>query len=124
MVKKLKGGMSYTKTLNEDTTTIVGLSLGLSAAEIEEALEADPQGIEDVPAVDSANRKVWPIWILAANAEDDAQQIQRYDDIPVLFRERPEGSSFVWFAYNASLVTITAGAVTITASWVFDWMRD
>lgn len=123
-VKMCKAAATVDAHTTNQGPILVGLARGLSDAEIEECLEADPQKFEDVPAGEEANRAVWPIWFFPPAEETSLRNIMRVSRIPFPFKRREEGTSFVWWAYNLDTISLSAGAVQIWASWVTEWLRD
>ncbi len=69
------------------------MSTGLnSAAFVEEALEADPQGVDDTVSMEQSNRKVAPQAVLVEDSDTgDGKWIQS-QAVYMPFREIPEGS--------------------------------
>ncbi len=56
--------LNYTPADNSEGPILVGIADGaLSAAEIEEALESSPAEANDAPAIEFAQRAVWPLEI-------------------------------------------------------------
>lgn len=132
IIKKFKATMPV---LDDDWTInpgpfLLGWSVGLDDTTINEALGADPQGIDDIPATEEGNRKVFPMWIIPQNwAEPGAQQavieqLHEIEDFP--FREVPEGSSLQLWAKNigTDTPTILNHTLRVIAAFVTEWMRD
>ncbi len=105
-----------------------GLAVGLSAAEVAEAIEADPQGEMDVPATDQGNRRVFPIGTIgvdAVNSDVTPDSIKEYREIKFPWKKIPEGVGLFMFAHNHGLGALTTGTL-ITAEFVFvyEWLDD
>ncbi len=110
---------------------LVGMSTGLdTAAKVEEALEADPQDLEDVPAMEQANRKVAPQAVLTQDSDgavgggDGHWPIQRKQYMP--FKMIEEGNGLELFAYNlgSAALASTDPLVRFVGVCVGEWLRD
>ncbi len=133
-------GIRITKLVGQwfiDTLTagqgpiLVGMSTGLdTAAKVEEALEADPQDLQDVPAMEQANRKVAPQAVLTQDSDgavgggDGHWPIQRKQYMP--FRQIEEDNGLELFAYNlgAAPLSSTDPLVRFVGVCVGEWLRD
>ncbi len=110
---------------------LVGMSTGLdSAAKVEEALEADPQDLQDVPAMEQANRRVAPQAVLTQDSDgavgggDGHWPVQRKQYMP--FRQIEEDNGLELFAYNlgAAPLSSTDPLVRFVGVCVGEWLRD
>ncbi len=94
-----------------DGPILVGMSAGgLSAAEIEEAIEADPTGSFDRPAIEESNRPVWPVALLNQALEGGMLQAKGS------FNPRwtmPETIGWSWWVYNLENAALTTGSAVI-----------
>ena len=102
-----------------------GFARGLTSTEIKEALDADPSGLIDIPATEQANRDVIPMGVIPAGVAvaSEEQQIMRSARFP--WKETPEGTGLQLWAQNIDGSTLTTGMlVTLSSSFVFDWMED
>ncbi len=124
MIKQFKASVDIRdKTVNEGPIR-VGFSVGLSDAEIKEALDADPQGANDVPATEQANRKVFPVWTIPSGLVS-SNEIQVLADIHFPWKEIDEGTAVTIWAQNCDSSTLTTGAVITTLiSLVQEWLND
>ncbi len=123
-IKQLKAAFQYNGKTDDEGPIMYGLSLDLSAAEVEEALEADPQGTGDTPAIEQANRKVFPIGVF------DQKNLVRsgpimLEEVHLPWKEIEEGTGIqLWIHnYDASALT-TGGGLTMMWTAVQEWLRD
>ncbi len=124
-ISKLKTCLSYEALETLIGPVVVGLSVGLSAAEVEEALEADPQGMQDTPAMEQTDRKVFPIYMIPARTEVNNRNIQKFETIEDWpFREIDEGNSLDMWAFNIDGSALTAGIITLGMVLTGEWLRD
>ncbi len=126
VIKKMKAAYSWSGKTAAEGPVLFGYSVGLSAAEILEALQADPQHIEDTPATEEANRKVFPVLYIAKNADEKTQSnsMVKLATVPIPWRDIPEGVEFNgWaFAFDDNL---TAGLIIqMHHVYVTEWSRD
>ncbi len=98
----------------------VGFCTGLSDAEVEECIEADPQGIADVPAVEQANRKVFPVWLFPSSDSLQSQNVQKFREVSFPWKEINEGQSLSAYAYNHDTVATILGVITIAVVYVLE----
>ncbi len=104
---------------------VVGLAYGLTAAEIDEAMVADPQHIVDVPAKEQSDRAVFPVWMIGTVATGDDVAVIPIRKINFLWKEIAEGRGLHWFAFNAGAGGLTTGTVVlIESTYVGEWLRD
>ncbi len=119
-LKQFKYAPSISAKTNTEGPLIIGLSVGLSAAEIAEALLADPQGIMDEPAGERGNRRVFPLFTVGRNQNasgDAGTQINAYRNVRFPWKEIPEGVNMFWFAMNLDTSTLTTGML-VDMNWV------
>ncbi len=123
--KKVKGAISYKDKTTLEGPILFGAAMGGDASEIEEALEADPQGTNDNPAGERSNRKVWPIAMIPAASETDGRNAKLMREVYWPFKEKREGDGILFWAYNMDTATLTTGAL-ITAWFTYfgTWLRD
>ncbi len=113
----LKGGI-----VNE--FAVVGMAPStLTAAEIEEGIEADPQSSFEVPETEEAGRPTFPLAAIGGAAAQANQIIPFKNAIPWSY---PEGSSMIWWAYNPDDNSWTANSqeLIIFAKHTGVWLRD
>lgn len=106
----------------DDGPVVVGVGgPGLSTAEIEEAIEADPQSSHDAPAGEQAMR---PVWKIGAAVGDGMLN----NGLPIIVNQRwsyPEDATMAFFAYNSSGAALTTGTViTMMIKHYGVWLRD
>ncbi len=102
---------------------VVGLALNNNAAEIEEALEADPQGPQDVPAAEQTTRPVWP---LAMITQTDLGQVNNGMPIDKNLRwSFSEAQAMSVWGFNVDDSVLTTGGQVIFSMKHFGvWLRD
>ncbi len=124
-IKQMKLGMSYKNKTAGEGPIIVGIcSTTLSATEMAEALVADPQGIEDPPATEQGNRRMYPIWVIPAGPSDD-DTTHVLEEVRYPWKEMDEGSGIKIFAFNIDGNTLTTGTeITVFGPVVQEWLRD
>ncbi len=121
LIKKWMAAMSHSGLQTGDGPIIVGYSQDLSATEVAECLNADPQGDGDIPATERGNRKVVPVWVISQGGDDAPGYV-----MPARFRwpwpEMKEGTGLQMFVYNAGMSPLSAGLVVDTwNTWVQEW---
>lgn len=130
---QFKGAIEWDAKTVDEGPIIVGLSIDLSATEVTEALVADPQHVNDVPATEQGNRKVYPLFVIARKstdgswsrgtmANDDAAEVA---DLKFPWRELTEGQGIQLWAFNEGSGSLTTG-MTLGLDWsaVQEWLRD
>ncbi len=103
-----------------------GLALNNSATEIEEALEADPQGPDDFPAVEQSMRPVWPLGLFTDSGTDIVTRINdgKVQEINLRWSFSEHSALSVW-AMNLGGGTLTTGSfVTVTMKHFGVWLDD
>ncbi len=95
---------------------------GLTAAEIEEAIESRPQDLNDYPANEQVMRPVWPVEILGDASAGAGPVTVKGTVNPKWTFKSPEG--WQWWIYNtsAAAATTTGGIVTIIAKHFGVWV--
>lgn len=130
-VKKVVGNWFIDALTAGQGPIMVGMEVGLSsAALIEEAIEADPQGIDDTAAMEQSNRRVAPQAVLIQDSDgavgggDGQWNQQRKVYMP--FRNIPEGSGLGLWAYNlgSAALSSTDPLVRFVGTVVGEWLRD
>ena len=122
-IKQFKAAFTIRDATASEGPVMFGLCTELTAVEVAECLNADPQGSEDTDASDKANRKVFPLGIFQHTTNSGAQHMLEEVNYP--FKELPEGATLKWFVFNVSGATLTTGGVaTMVAVVVQEWMRD
>ncbi len=134
-IKQFKAVCSITNYPNAEGPIIVGFVLGPSNTELSEAIVADPQNIHDVPAVEQANRKVFPIWSFGPESDNNNAQgpigarggQNVYEEVNFPWKEIPEGVGLNSFVFNeGSAGGALSGDVNvfIQTVMVLEWLRD
>jgi len=108
-ISRIEGLTTHLNFVAGDNVLFGIADANLSAAEIEEALEARPTSDKDEPAMSQAMRDVWPIGV-AYSDSDGVDRIAVHTDAKtsgdggawVLKPNRTfgAGTGFVWWAYN------------------------
>ncbi len=121
---KMNVAMSYDNKTTLQGPLVIGLALALSAAEIAEALDADPQSSLDEPAQEQSRRRVFPIWhIPRLPTGSDRTHVLKNVRFP--WKRIPEDMNLFWFAFNAGAGGMTTGTVVqIEAALVGTWRND
>lgn len=131
ILKQLKGAWHWiNKTLLEGPI-IVGFSIDLSAAEVAEAINADPQHINDIPATERANRKVFPLFqtdhagTVGMYPDEGSGDAASYKEVNLPWKQILEGQGLQFFCFNADTTDLTTGMI-IEFNWVAvqEWLRD
>jgi len=103
----------------------VGFALNNNAAEIEEALEADPQGPADVPGAEQTTRPVWPLGVIQSPG-DVAGVLNQGMPIPKNLRwSFSEAQALSVYAHNNDSSALTTGTeVRFSMKHFGVWLRD
>ncbi len=124
-IKKWRYALTWKDKTSLEGPLIWGFSRGLTGTEIKEALDADPNGMIDVPATEHGNRDVIPMGMIpaAVAVASEEQQILREARFP--WKEVPEGTGLQMWVQNYDGSQLTAGwIVTLHSTFVYDWMED
>ncbi len=101
---------------------LIGMAASLTAAEIEEALEASPTGRLDDVLNTMANRPIWPLAVQQSSVTSTT------DRRVIVVQPRwslPEDGGLVYFAYNLSSSPLTTGTILSFAAKHFGvWLND
>ncbi len=124
-IKKWKAQMSFDGKTDGEGIFIVGFSHGLTNTEILEALQADPQGENDIPAMEEANRPIYPMWVIAKDGVETFRDNHRaFEEVKYPWKTIPEGVDLQLWCF-ASSDDLTTGMFIRTAHvWVTEWLRD
>ena len=124
-ITKLKAAVSYNGKTATEGPLLVGLcSTDLSTTEIAEALAADPQKPDDVPASEQVMRQVFPIWLIPAGpaSEPDTKELV---EISYPWKEVAEGDGLAWFVQNRDGNALTTGCtIEIHGVCIGEWLND
>ncbi len=126
-IKKLKGLFRIKGLTEGEGPLTIGFCHALSAAEVAEALVADPQSMNDVPAAEQGNRHVFPIGNLQEPPTDQqvVQQPQMWQTYRFPWKNIQEGTGLFIFAFNRDNSALTTGAtIDFEGVCVYDWLED
>ncbi len=126
-VTKIETAVAWTGKTDGEGPILWGLAFGQTAAEIEEAIEDDPQGMQNEAGrtlQEHQNRPVWPIGIVSpsgvAGVLDEGKVIVLRPNWSA-----PEGGTMDFFAYNFGSGSLTTGTVMRYVYKLFGvWLRD
>ncbi len=122
ILKKFKGAFQLNGLTNGEGPILFGLSKDLSAAEVTEALNADPQGPGDIPATERGNRKVLPIGFWDENSLVPNGHPYMLRDLHWPWKELKENEGIQFFVFNmGSSALTTGGAATMQWTAVQEW---
>ncbi len=103
-----------------------GISQGLSAAEIAEAIVADPQAPNDIPAKEQATRKAFPLGTFTKTGDEvievktDLREIRGFP-----FKHISEEQSLAIYAFNDTGAALTGTAIIkVDLLFLVRWDRD
>ncbi len=125
-IKKMKYAVSFEgKTAGEGPVTF-GVAHTLNAAEVAEALIADPQHNEDIPATERGNRKVYPLEFFPSNGVDRTQSHgpMVFRNIRFPWKEVSEGQNIFWWVFAQGSALSTGMVVEVAAVYFGEWLRD
>ncbi len=123
-VKKVRAAVSYEQKDTVKGPIVVGFAASsLTLTEVKECLDADPQGPDDIPAADQANRKVWPVWMMPAATELDNRNIREMVEIYWPYKEVAENVPFQAWAQNIDGSAVSA-LIVIQMAFYGIWLRD
>ncbi len=124
-IKQLKATCTFKNKTGGEGPIGVGFAKDLTNAEVEEALEADPQDQHDVPAVEQGNRRVFPIWTIGEAETGIGQPVYHLREVRFPWKEFLEGEGLQVFAHNWDDTVLTTGTrVHITVVVVYEWLKD
>lgn len=113
----------------ESGPVMFGLAVGLSAAEIEEALEADPQQFMDPAESEKANRPVWVLGMVTrrSSVTEDSGMIPTtgvFETINLKWSVI-EGRDLYFWCYNIGPDALTTGSqLRLNCKHYGVWLRD
>lgn len=111
------------------STFVLGLCKGLTATEVKEWFDARPVGKEDVPAMEQANRQVFPLFVGQSGqgtfGHFDGGRIAELRGLPPAFKRIDEDQGWSVFLMNIDdSVTMAAGEIDgrifATGRWELD----
>lgn len=116
-ISKMEYGLHFEGGDDADAVWF-GLATGLTAAEVEECLEADPQSPQDVPAAEQVKRFVFPLKLIGAGSEP-------VNATKTLNWSIKEGQDLTIWAYNPTSAAISAGCVVQFVAKIYGkWLND
>ncbi len=122
-VLKIEGHIAI-KNPVEDEFVVFGLAgPNFTAAEVKEALDADPQSPNDTPAQEQVMRPVWPLAMLTGTNGQNSP-LEKFTVNPRW--SYPEGSFMSFYAFNPDDDALSAGSQQLVGSWkAFGvWLND
>ncbi len=124
-IGRFKYWQSYNGKTAGEGPIMVGVSVGLTAAEITECILARPLSDDDTDASDKANRKVYPLYIIAADGDEKtaSNSTMNAQHIRFPWKEIPEHVSIDWWMMSDTAVT-SGLVVDIRSVFVGEWLRD
>ncbi len=124
-IKKLMGAVDYNAKTAGDGPLLFGLAHALSATEIAEALNADPQDSNNVPATEQGNRRVMVLGVIPKIATASPFDIVPYRTIRFPWKELPEDTNMFFWVQNKDTGTIQTGTlVRFSYIIVQEWLDD
>ncbi len=118
-------GWAFLKAQVVDEPVLFGIAArAMSASEIEEVIEVDPQSMFQVPEAEQALRPVFPMGaIMGSSAGVFNPPVHFMNDIPWSYRE---GSAMFYWAYNPDNDAFSAGSqeLILFVKHTGVWLRD
>ncbi len=110
----------------EDGPVAFGLAVGMTAAEIEEAIEADPQSPNDVAAEERVGRAVFPLGVIPRSGPSTPSNQHEMRELKTtsINWSVPEGSGLVWWFYNYGGALGAGNLASIFAKHFGVWLND
>lgn len=122
-IMKTEYVVGWNNTTAGDGPLVLGFAANLNQAEIEEAIEGDPQSSVDTEDAETI-RPVWVLGMLAGSAAHGNLDGGRVHSFTPKW-SIPEGSAGQWFVYNIDSASMTDGTVvSIFAKHYGVWLRD
>ncbi len=101
---------------------LVGMAHDLTATEIKECIEADPQRSGDPGEEEKSKRAVWPLALMMNLSNDGMLNAEGVKKLGWSF---PEGTILKYWAYNVASGDLTTGAVWFLLVKHFGvWLKD
>ncbi len=123
-VTKMQICSSFSAKTAAEGGIMFGLAVELSAAEIEECIEADPQSPNDVPDAEEAMRPVFPLGQAGQAQTSNVLNNGNFYEINLNW-SIPEGAGLDWWYYNMSSGALTTGTTFRHWTKVFGvWLND
>ncbi len=124
-ISKMKYGVVYNGKTDGEGPVLFGASIGLTAAEITEALLAAPNHYMDEPDTERANRRVFPLEWWPIDGTESSRVAAKFSLTKVSWpwKEIPEGINFDWWVISDSALT-SGMIVDVRGVFTGEWMRD
>ncbi len=124
-LKKMLMAMTFEGKTAGEGPLLYGLCLSdLSPTEIQEALNADPQKPDDVPASEQVMRKLMVIGVIPA-AMTASTDPEVYREVRFPWKEIEEGSGLSWWVQNRDGGSLTTGTNVRFSSFAMgEWLDD
>ncbi len=106
-----------------ESPLLFGIEHDLTAAEVAQTISADPQRPNDPESSARAMQPVWPMAVLAANADGDGKIWA--EGVITIGWSAQEGTQFSWFVHNFGTINLTSGSfIRVIAKHFGVWLRD
>ncbi len=123
-ISKMKYAAHWDGRTDGEGPVLFGISIGLTDAEITEAILAKPTHRMDEPDTERANRRVFPLeWWPIDGVESRAQNMNPLRSVRIPWKEIPENVNLDWWVISDSALT-SGMVVDIRGVYVGEWMRD
>ncbi len=104
---------------------MIGWTPTKSGAQVELALEADPQGSDDGVTQQQANEPVFPLVMIPTTSTEIGEDQDAIHGVLNPKWSSPEGVSAQWWAFNMNSSALTTGTVVnIFCKYFGVWLRD
>ncbi len=126
-ITKVKVHAEVTGKTAAEGPIIVGLSSGLSNAEIAEGMIADPQRMGDPGSSEQANRKIYPFLVIRKGVTAQAAIPEHLDvmrNISAPSWKTLEEDALSFFAFNRGAALTAGTVITILFTLVIKWGFD
>ncbi len=126
MLKKMKYAFEYHSKNTNEGPVLYGLCMGgISGTEIKDAIEADPQHMDDVPKIESTNREVFPIGLIPRDATSLIDWDVKFRTLRWPWKRFSEVQGLNFWMYNTSSSALTQGGianmrVVMVGRWILD----
>ncbi len=123
-ISKFKYAARYNGKTDGEGPVLFGASVGLTAAEVTEAIVAKPTHRMDEPATERGNRRVYPLeWWPIDGDESSRIGSQTMRTVRFPWKEIPENVNLDFWVISDSALT-SGMVVDIRGTYVGEWMRD
>ncbi len=123
-ISKFKYAARYNGKTDGEGPVWFGVSVGLTAAEVTEAILAKPTHRMDEPATERANRRVFPLeWWPIDGDESSRIGSQTMRSVRFPWKEIPENVNLDFWVMSDSALT-SGMVVDVRGTYVGEWMRD